>query len=171
VTSKRSKKDVISQLKSFHFMPGEPTIEMLRTLPEKEFQNKLSELRYRDGRIWGTRPPNWQAERKAAWEVAKLAKPIMKAYWSRRAPQNLSADESPSPPRFFEFLLLLIPIRQRDHVVGDLEEEFRSITVPKYGKRLASILYAWQVLIEIARAVITGVRGVAFGWIFAKLSK
>jgi hypothetical protein len=105
--------------------------------------------------------------RSGAWAERALGSLLLDAILNRL----LRKRESSSPPRFFEFLLFLIPIRQRDHVAGDLEEEYRSVTVPKYGKRLASTIYAWQVSIEITRAVITGARGVAFGWLFAKLSK
>jgi hypothetical protein len=45
------------------------------------------------------------------------------------------------PPRSAHFLLLLIPKRNREHLIGDLEEEFRTIVLPKYGERAAWFWY------------------------------
>ncbi len=149
MTSKRSKK-------LFDYTSNQ---EMLGALPIEAVE-----------KIRATRPPDWKS-----FQTARIGKNA-ELEWNKHYLVYLNGwkrlvEESPSPPPSFEFLLFLLPIRQRDHVIGDLEEEFRSVTVPKYGRRLASILYAWQVLIEITRGVIAGVRGVAFGWIFAKLSK
>ena len=38
-----------------------------------------------------------------------------------------------SPPPVAEFCLLLIPLRHREDILGDLEEEFKTRVVPEYG--------------------------------------
>jgi hypothetical protein len=53
------------------------------------------------------------------------------------------------PPRFAQFTLLLIPKRSREHLIGDLEEEFRTIVLPQYGRFLARCWYFEQVAIAI----------------------
>jgi hypothetical protein len=53
---------------------------------------------------------------------------------------------SSAPPRFPKFLLLLIPKKNREYVIGDLEEEFHTILVPEYGYRTARCWYWAQVL-------------------------
>ena len=84
---------------------------------------------------------------------------------------RIERSEDSKPPKLAELLLLLLPIRQREHLLGDLEEEFRTIILPRHGRRLACFLFYWQVIIEMARAVITGLSGVALGWIFSKFTK
>jgi hypothetical protein len=76
-----------------------------------------------------------------------------------------------SPPRVAQFLLLLIPLRQREHLLGDLEEEFRTTLVPGYGLRCARIYYYWQVWVEIISAVARGLKGVVLGYLFSKITK
>jgi hypothetical protein len=48
-----------------------------------------------------------------------------------------------------QFILLLIPKRNREQVIGDLEEEFRTIVLPQYGSFLATCWYFEQVAIAI----------------------
>jgi hypothetical protein len=50
------------------------------------------------------------------------------------------AKARPIPP------LLLIPKKNREYVIGDLEEEFHTILVPEYGYRIARCWYWAQVL-------------------------
>lgn len=54
------------------------------------------------------------------------------------------------PPRFAQFALLLIPKRNRENLIGDLEEEYRTIVLPQYGHFLARCWYVEQVAIAIA---------------------
>lgn len=54
-----------------------------------------------------------------------------------------------NPPALAEFLLLLVPKRDREHLVGDLEEEFRTILLPKHGPFKAHCYYWWHVTICI----------------------
>jgi hypothetical protein len=53
------------------------------------------------------------------------------------------------PPRFPKFLLLLVPRRNREHLLGDLEEEYSTLVVPEYGRRLADVWYWWHSLISL----------------------
>lgn len=54
------------------------------------------------------------------------------------------------PPRSAKFILLLIPIRIREHLAGDLEEEYRTVVLPQYGPRRAWLWYWWQVAASVA---------------------
>jgi hypothetical protein len=53
------------------------------------------------------------------------------------------------PPRSAQFALLLLPKRNREHLIGDLEEEFRTIVLPQYGRFLAGCWYCEQVGLAI----------------------
>lgn len=75
-----------------------------------------------------------------------------------------------NPPRLAQFVLLLIPLSQREHLMGDLEEEFRMIVVPKYGPTLACWYYRWQVVVEVTKSITNGLNGVIFGWLFSKFT-
>ncbi len=57
-----------------------------------------------------------------------------------------------SPPRLAQFVLLLVPPGRREHVIGDLEEEFKTILIPRYGTRIAKLYYRWHVALEVIRA-------------------
>lgn len=48
-----------------------------------------------------------------------------------------------------KLLYLLLPKEQREHLPGDLEEEFTTIILPKFGARYAMIWYWWQVIRSI----------------------
>jgi hypothetical protein len=50
------------------------------------------------------------------------------------------------PPTSAKFLLLLIPRRNREHLIGDLEEEYAAVVLPEYGFRKARLWYWFQVL-------------------------
>jgi hypothetical protein len=54
-----------------------------------------------------------------------------------------------SVPHAARFILLLIPRRHREHLIGDLEEEFSSVVLPEYGLRKARLWYWSQVLTSI----------------------
>jgi hypothetical protein len=53
------------------------------------------------------------------------------------------------PPRSVKFILLLVPKRNREHLIGDLEEEFQTIVLPQYGRFLARCWYFEQVMLAI----------------------
>ena len=54
-----------------------------------------------------------------------------------------------SPPKAAKFILLLVPRRHRENLIGDLEEEYTTILLPEYGVRKARTWYWWQVTISI----------------------
>jgi len=64
-----------------------------------------------------------------------------------------------NPPLLAEFCLLLIPLRQREHILGDLQEEFSTVVVPKHGIARARLYYCWQVLVEVLRAIANAAKG------------
>ena len=56
----------------------------------------------------------------------------------------------PNSPKFLQgqvflrsaqFALLLIPKRNREHLIGDLEEEYRTLVLPQYGQFWAGLWY------------------------------
>lgn len=75
------------------------------------------------------------------------------------------------PPRKAELVLrFLLPKDARESLLGDLEEEFRTIMVPKYGLRTAKVWY-WK---QVAASVWPVFRSVLGKWIavawFGKLA-
>lgn len=72
-----------------------------------------------------------------------------------------------SPPQVAQFALLLIPKRNREHLIGDMEEEYRTIALPKYGRFLACAWYWEQTAIAVGRyllPVIKRILGFAVIW-------
>jgi hypothetical protein len=68
---------------------------------------------------------------------------------------------STRPPSGAKFLLLLIPRRYREHLVGDLEEEYYTTVLPEYGLRTARRWYWWHVCISIGPLIWAKLRRVA----------
>ena len=62
-----------------------------------------------------------------------------------------------APPEVAKFLLLLIPKKNREGLLGDLEEEYRTILLPEYGVRLARFHYWWHTVIALACSVVGAV--------------
>ncbi len=54
------------------------------------------------------------------------------------------------PPRLAEFLLSLVPLKYRENLLGDLEEEYRTRLLPRHGLRKAQLYYCVQALFSIA---------------------
>jgi len=80
-------------------------------------------------------------------------------------------EKSSGPPRLGTFLFLLIPIRQREHLLGDLEEEFRTTLVPRYGPRWARFYFYWHVVVELTTALTKGVTGAVLGFAISRFTK
>jgi hypothetical protein len=53
------------------------------------------------------------------------------------------------PPSSAKFLLLLVPRRYRENLIGDLEEEYATIVAPQFGLEKARLWYWWQVLASL----------------------
>lgn len=68
---------------------------------------------------------------------------------------------STKPPRAAKFFLLLVPIRTREHVMGDIEEEFNTVLIPEYGLLLARFYYWWHVFLEVAGSVFGAMQNLA----------
>jgi hypothetical protein len=60
-----------------------------------------------------------------------------------------AVEQQDAPPRFARFVFLLIPKRNREHLVGDLEEEFNIVVLPQYGSFLARCWYFEQVMLAV----------------------
>ena len=74
---------------------------------------------------------------------------------------------STEPPRYAKFLLLLVPKRNRENILGDIEEEYRDVILPDYGLRAARLWYWSQVSLSLAPliwTVLQRVAGLAFLW-------
>jgi hypothetical protein len=50
------------------------------------------------------------------------------------------------PPAGAQYLLLLLPKKNREALLGDLEEEYRTVVFPRYGPLWAKVYYWVQVL-------------------------
>ena len=72
-----------------------------------------------------------------------------------------TTDPQSALPRNAKFLLLLIPRKSRENLVGDLEEEFSTIILPRCGQRKAQAWYWWQVSASIAPLVWAQVKRIA----------
>jgi hypothetical protein len=59
--------------------------------------------------------------------------------------QTSPPDEARTP-RIAKFVLLLVPRKNREYLLGDLEEEYLTILLPDFGLRAAQFWYWCQVL-------------------------
>lgn len=73
---------------------------------------------------------------------------------------NIKGQVSPRAPRF---ALLLIPKRNREHLIGDLEEEYQTVVLPVYGPFRAGLWYWAQTLWAIGPYLWQGFKRV-LGW-------
>ena len=82
---------------------------------------------------------------------------------------SIGLGSTASPPKTARFLLLLIPRRHRENLVGDLEEEFATILVPSYGFTKARFWYWWQVAMSICPLVWAHVQRTVFmAWFWVR---
>lgn len=72
-----------------------------------------------------------------------------KADVALRELESCAPRKSNRPPSSARFLLLLIPQRHREHLIGDLDEEYATIVLPEYGLRKARLWYWCQVLTSL----------------------
>jgi hypothetical protein len=96
----------------------------------------------------------------------------------RRKILPLPADAEPRPPRTAEWLLyVILPASYREYLPGDLEEEFKEIIVPKFGRKSAKFWYYGQVIRSISPIFRRGmgkiISAVTFGslanWVIRRL--
>src|SRR5581483_10932756 len=64
------------------------------------------------------------------------------------------SQRSTSPPSTARVFLRLIPAKDREYLVGDLEEEFRTIILPRYGPAKARLWFWQQTMIAIGPFII-----------------
>lgn len=80
------------------------------------------------------------------------------------------ASYATSLPKSAKFILLLIPKSQREHLIGDLEEEYNTIVLPEYGVRKARGWYWWQVAISVGPLLWAQIRRGAFlAWLWKQV--
>lgn len=79
----------------------------------------------------------------------------------RMTGQTIRVHGGKEPPARATFLLLLLPLRHRDELIGDLLEKYRTVVLPKYGSRPAAFWYWTQVLFEVVSALWHTVQKVA----------
>jgi hypothetical protein len=69
------------------------------------------------------------------------------------------------PPHLAEFLMLLLPMKYRENLIGDAEEEYWTVSLPKFGVRKARFIFWTQAihasLMFLARPL-AGVAGLAW---------
>lgn len=80
--------------------------------------------------------------------------------------------EAVDPPERAELLLRLVPRRDREPILGDLEEDFRTDFLPKFGPEKARRLYWWHAVRSVF-AIALGrvqwlIRVVAVGWLLGR---
>lgn len=71
--------------------------------------------------------------------------------WRRRTYKTTTTDQASATPsrRGRRLLLWFLPKDQREHLPGDLDEEFFTIILPELGPRYAKLWYWWQVIRSI----------------------
>jgi len=66
-----------------------------------------------------------------------------------KASSREAGTQHDAPPRSVRFVLLLIPKRNREYLVGDLDEEFNTVILPQYSRFVAKCWYFEQVMLAI----------------------
>ena len=95
-------------------------------------------------------------------KVGSLLQRLEAAVYSARRPG--------SPPKAAKFILLLVPRRHREHLIGDLEEEYSTIVLPEYGTKKAQRWYWWHVAITVGPVMWAQIRRVAaMAWLWKHL--
>jgi hypothetical protein len=114
---------------------------------------------------------------KVAFEAARATEAAVKAATELiRSVELMRAVEQapPPPPATAERLACyLLPKRQRETILGDLEEDYRTTFLPKFGPQEARRMY-WSQFIRSVAALMPGwiwaAAGGAIGWLWSKLS-
>jgi DNA-binding CsgD family transcriptional regulator len=75
---------------------------------------------------------------------------MLRLYYPERI-SSTAAQPEQEPPRSAKFLLILLLSKSnREHLLGDLEEEYRTVLLPEYGPAKARFWYWWQALSSLA---------------------
>lgn len=94
-----------------------------------------------------------------AWQTKRKAMKALKQ-WRRELELRQATDlgngqhtasrlSTEDPPRVAQFALLMIPTRSREHLLGDLEEEYRTIVLPQCRRFWAKAWYWEQTLLAL----------------------
>lgn len=68
---------------------------------------------------------------------------------ARLAGRKLARRKKTAVPQTAEFLLLLIPQQDREYLIGDMEEEFTTIVLPRHGRKRACLWYWWHTMFSL----------------------
>lgn len=85
-------------------------------------------------------PPEYSAEWKEMVERS-IAETSHMLLYIHKEPRNFQ-----EPPARANYLLFLAPRKYREHLIGDLEEEYRTVVLPRFGIKKARFWYWWQVI-------------------------
>lgn len=132
---------------------------MMKQRVRKQIED-VNTLNRRDLELFATK---FVRHRFASDEILSFADSIqdqkLRKYFIKQLQKQMETKQSGShkqasvrqtnPPRSAQFALLLIPKRNREHLIGDLEEEYRTIVLPQYGSFLAMCWYFEQVALTI----------------------
>lgn len=88
--------------------------------------------------------------------ITIIVRNIAMVAFAERAIRRTEKSDDQRPPKFAEYLLYFLPKKEREPLLGDLEEEYREV-YKKFGKGKAKFWYYCQVAMSfwpyIARAV------------------
>src|SRR3546814_2010143 len=123
-------------------------------------------------------PSESKKEQETFSEPRKTESPWRFVHLRYHARPEPTVEHVSAPPQRAELVLrFALPKDQREYLIGDLEEEFRSEMVPKFGYRIAARWYWVQVLKAVAAAfgarlrVWLGISALtsAVGWLVGKM--
>lgn len=80
---------------------------------------------------------------------------------------SLQPRQAERVPRCARFVLLMIPKRSREHLIGDLEEEYWTVVLPEYGLFRARLWYWGQTVFIVSNylwPLIKRILGMAAIW-------
>lgn len=100
-------------------------------------------------------PPEYSADWKEMVERS-IAETSHMLLYIHKEPQNFQ-----EPPARANYLLFLAPRKYREHLIGDLEEEYRTVVLPRFGMKKARFWYWWQVIQSLLPILWSGVKRIA----------
>jgi hypothetical protein len=133
--------------------------------PPHPFERRIKENIMRDIRKALVRLPPDKIE--LLWKCfdGTLGRNLLSRLLALTGPSASKACED--PPCVAVFFLLLAPKKYREHLLGDLEEEYRTVVLPRFGLRRARFWFWWQVCISLTPLVgqqLKRIAGLAMIW-------
>jgi hypothetical protein len=85
--------------------------------------------------------------------------PLIRDWLTRPKPttDQVERTNDQRPPKFAEYLLYFLPKKDREPLLGDLEEEYREI-YEKFGRRKAAFWYYCQVMMSFLPYIVRGIK-------------